>query len=109
MRRKISAVAAGALLVLTLGSLAGCGGTTGTSAPAGQAVGEPPLMPASHEGRFYELGADGCYGCHGANEDANPLLAQATPLPADHYADGDVSTYEVFGARRECLTCHPQG
>ena len=37
------------------------------------------------------------------------MLAQATPLPADHYVDGDVSTYEVFGARRECLTCHPQG
>lgn len=109
MRKKIIAVAAGALLTLALGGLAGCGGTTGAPAPAERAAGEPALMPASHEGRFYELGADGCYGCHGANEETDHMLAQATPLPADHYAGGDVSTYEVFGARRECLTCHPQG
>ena len=106
MRKKITAVAAGALLVVALGGLAGCGGTDATQASAGPAVGEPSLMPASHEGRFYELGADGCYG---ANETTDHMLAQATPLPADHYVDGDVSTYEVFGARRECLTCHPQG
>ena len=109
MRKKITAVASGALLVVALGGLAVCGGTDAAQASAGPAVGEPSLMPASHEGRFYELGADGCYGCHGANETTDHMLAQATPLPADHYVDGDVSTYEVFGARRECLTCHSQG
>ena len=52
MRKKITAVAAGALLVVALGGLAGCGGTDATQASAGPAVGEPSLMPASHEGRF---------------------------------------------------------
>ena len=66
-------------------------------------------MPASHEGRFQELGAPGCYGCHGAGKDADPLLTQAPALPADHYVDGDPATREVFGPRGECITRHPQG
>lgn len=71
--------------------------------------GEPALMPASHQGRFESLGAPGCYGCHGAGEDVPAMLADATPLPDDHYVDGDPATREVFGARGECITCHPQG
>ena len=35
------------------------------------------------------------------------FLAAATPLPADHYVGGDVSTHEVDGPRAECITCHP--
>ena len=71
--------------------------------------GEPALMPANHQGRFERLGAPGCYGCHGAGEDAASMLADATPLPDDHYVNGDHATREVFGARGECITCHPQG
>ena len=36
MRKKITAVAAGALLVVALGGLAGCGGTDAAQASAGQ-------------------------------------------------------------------------
>ncbi|MFR0868118.1 MAG: hypothetical protein ACLSGS_03445 [Adlercreutzia sp.] len=35
------------------------------------------------------------------------FLSAATPLPADHYVGGDVSTHEIDGPRAECITCHP--
>ncbi len=111
MRRRIIIGAAGALLALSLAGVAGCAAPAGLggAGDAARAAGEPALMPASHEGRFQELGAPGCYGCHGAGKDADPLLAQAPALPADHYVDGDPATREVFGPRGECITCHPQG
>ncbi len=72
-------------------------------------IGEPSLMPVNHAGRFETLGAPGCYGCHGAGKSAPSQLADATPLPDDHYVNNDPATREVFGARGECITCHPQG
>ena len=69
--------------------------------------GEPPLMTASHEGRYESLGANGCFGCHGGNDEVETFLSAATPLPADHYVGGDVSTHEIDGPRAECITCHP--
>ena len=63
--------------------------------------GEPPLMTASHEGRYESL------GCHGGNDEVETFLSAATPLPADHYVGGDVSTHEIDGPRAECITCHP--
>lgn len=91
--------------VLGAAALAGC------SSPAeGGATynpGEPPLMPAMHEGRFEKLGANGCYGCHGSSDEAEVFLAAATPLPADHYAGGDVTSRQIDGPRAECITCHP--
>ncbi|MCI8468076.1 MAG: hypothetical protein HFJ75_00985 [Eggerthellaceae bacterium] len=111
MRKRITAAAVAGLLALSLGALGGCAAPSAESPEraAERAAGEPPLMPASHEGRFYELGADGCYGCHGATEATDHMLAQAPALPDDHYVDGDPATLQVFAARGECLTCHPQG
>ena len=71
--------------------------------------GAAPLMPASHEGRFDDLGAPGCYGCHGSSEQANPLLATAPALPEDHYADGTSASREINPVRAQCNTCHGQG
>lgn len=101
------AVAVGAVVLMT--ALAGCGGAPVTGDVAGYGSGEPPLMPASHLGRYEGLGMAGCYGCHGANQATDHMLAAAPALPADHYTDGDASTFEVFGPRGECITCHPQG
>ena len=82
---------ASAALACALGAfcIAGC-----SAAPAKEDVnanipeGAAPLMPVTHEGRFERLGASGCYGCHGANDQANPMLTGSVALPDDHYADG---------------------
>ncbi|MDO4290710.1 MAG: hypothetical protein Q4C41_05725 [Eggerthellaceae bacterium] len=108
--RKIATIAVAAALALTLGALAGCSAGTSTSTTTGAAPeGAPSLMPASHTGRFESLGASGCYGCHGANEAANPMLAQATVVPEDHYAQGSYATMSFDPVREQCITCHSQG
>ena len=85
MKRKktiAAAVLAGAL------GLAALGGCSEPMADTGATYnpGEPPLMPASHEGRYERLGANGCYGCHGSS---------------------DAATRAIDGPRAECITCHP--
>lgn len=96
-------------MALGMGAIAGCS----EQAPkedvnANVPAGAPPLMPANHEGRFDSLGANGCYGCHGANEQANPMLTKSTALPDDHYAGGDVGSYEMDPTHEQCNTCHAQ-
>ncbi|MBR5260090.1 MAG: hypothetical protein IKV48_06435 [Eggerthellaceae bacterium] len=71
--------------------------------------GLPGLMPEDHEGRFETMGAEMCFTCHGANESAYPILDTAQPLPADHFAGGQIESYELDNARAECITCHSQG
>lgn len=100
------------LAALVLAGALGAATLAGCSAPmadtgAAYNPGEPPLMTASHEGRYERLGANGCYGCHGSSDAAEVFLAEAPALPADHYAGGDVSTRTVDGPRAECITCHP--
>ena len=68
--------------------------------------GTPPLQPADHANRA-ERPASRCYGCHGAGSQANPQLADATALPDDHYANGDVESTKLEPAREQCITCHP--
>ena len=106
MKRK--KMIAAAVLAGTLG-LAALGGCSEPMADTGATYnpGEPPLMPASHEGRYERLGANGCYGCHGSSDTAEVLLSMATPLPADHYVGGDAATRAIDGPRAECITCHP--
>lgn len=104
-----------ATLALTM-ALAGAGlaACSSGAAPAKEDVnanvpaGAPPLMPETHEGRYENLGAAGCYGCHGANEQANPMLTGSVALPADHYAGGDSSSLELDPGHGLCNTCHAQ-
>lgn len=94
---------------LALGAVAGCSGQPAKEdVNANIPAGAPPLMPASHADRFQDLGANGCYGCHGANDKANPMLKGAVALPADHYADGSVETQAVDPTHEQCITCHAQ-
>lgn len=72
-------------------------------------AGAPPLMPASHQGRFDSWGASGCYGCHGANDKANPMLNGAVSLPENHYVDGSSSSMQIAPSHAQCDTCHAQG
>lgn len=92
--------------VLGAAALAGCAQEMADTG-ATYNPGEPPLMTASHEGRYERLGAAGCFGCHGGSDEVEVFLAAAAPLPADHYVGGDVSTHEIDGPRAECITCHP--
>lgn len=110
VKRKLAAAwaMAGAAMVLVL-AIGGCAANGPQQEKPTYGPGEPPLMPASHAGRYESLGAPGCYGCHGANEATDHMLAAAPALPADHYVDGDTATCEVFGPRGECITCHPLG
>ena len=98
MKKHMITAALVAVMALGLGTVAGCS----QEAPredvnANVPAGAPPLMPTSHDGRFENLGAAGCYGCHGANDQANPMLADATALPADHYASGFIGIEGVTG------------
>ena len=103
---------AGALVVaMAFGTLAaaGCSGPApAEDVNANVPAGAPPLMPATHQDRFETLGASGCYGCHGANDQANPMLADATALPTDHYAGGDAGSLDMDPTHEQCITCHAQ-
>ena len=104
---------AGALaLAMLTGTMAaaGCAGTEPKNdASANVPAGAPPLMPASHDGRFESLGAPGCYGCHGASARSNPMLNGSVALPEDHYVDGSSQTLELDPTHDQCNTCHVQG
>ena len=109
MRRKAFFVTA---IVLALASgcvaLAGCTqaqAETETLTPPGAA----PVMPVGHQGRYETLGAAGCYGCHGANATANPMLATAVTMPADHYAGGSYTSLALDNDRYLCVNCHVLG
>lgn len=111
MKLKVTVLALALAAVLGTTVLAGCG-----SAPAKQDVnanvpeGAAPTMPSGHENRYADLGANGCYGCHGANQDANPMLASATALPADHYAvEVPTSIKDLAADHSQCITCHIPG
>lgn len=107
-------VIAGALtlsLVLGMGFMAGCSSEASPeqNVNADVPAGAPPLMPATHEGRFDSWGADGCYGCHGANDKANPMLNGSVSMPDDHYTDGSSTTMQIDPSHAQCNTCHVQG
>ena len=111
MKLKVTVLSLALAAVLGATALAGCG-----SAPAKQDVnanvpeGAAPTMPAGHENRYADLGANGCYGCHGANQDANPMLASATALPADHYSvEAPTSIKDLAADHSQCITCHVPG
>ena len=104
---------AGALVVaMAFGALAaaGCSGAApAEDVNANVPAGAPPLMPATHQDRFETLGASGCYGCHGANDQANPMLTGSVALPDAHYADGSPDSREIDPTHGQCITCHVQG
>lgn len=101
-----------ACVALSVGlfALAGCAAqeeattTASSSTPEGAA----PVLPASHEGRYERLGAEGCFGCHGSGEEADPFLKQAGQMPDNHYANEDRTAHEIDGTHRLCNSCHVQ-
>ena len=110
MKKHMITAALVAVMALGLGTVAGCS----QEAPredvnANIPEGAAPLMPVTHEGRFERLGASGCYGCHGANDQANPMLAGSVALPDDHYADGSPDSRQIDPTHGQCITCHVQG
>ena len=106
MKKKKTIAVAMLTGALVLAALGGCSEPM-ADAGATYSPGEPPLMTASHEGRYERLGANGCYGCHGSSDAAEVFLAEAPALPADHYVGGDAATRTIDGPRAECITCHP--
>lgn len=108
MMKKTLVIAVSFALALSVLLFAGCSGGSSKSSENSFA-GTPALMPAGHEGRYENLGAEGCYGCHGANQKANPMLASATAMPVDHYAGADLASFEMDPGHIECQTCHAQG
>ena len=77
---------------------------------AGESPDAPPVMKAGHEGRYKTLGAAGCYGCHGVNNENEPMLKAATPMPDDHYAGGvKDSSAGIALDHTTCNSCHVQG
>jgi cytochrome c-type protein NapB len=99
-----------AVLVCCLGlfALGGCASSNKVDVNADVPEGASPVMPYSHEGRYADLGAPGCYGCHGNNGAADPMLKQATALPDNHYVNEDRTTMEIDQAHLLCTSCHVQ-
>lgn len=72
-----------------------------------QIEGAPAFQPADHEGRFESGGGSFCYGCHGAGENANPMLKDSVAIPEDHYEGESYDSLAVNPERLQCITCHP--
>lgn len=109
MKKHIASAAVVLALTASLGAVVGCSQeSVQEDVNANVPAGAPPLMPPNHEGRFESLGAAGCYGCHGANDKANPMLAQSQALPDDHYENADPGSFEVDPTHAQCNTCHAQ-
>ena len=109
MKKHVVTAALVLVMAMGLGTVTGCSEQpqkedVNANVPAGS----PPLMPVSHEGRFETLGAPGCYGCHGAAEQGNPIMPAATAMPEDHYTGGDSGSMEMDPTHEQCNTCHAQ-
>lgn len=104
---KMKAITVGVVtLALSACMLAGCSGAqAGTSSTSD---GQPAPMPVNHNGRYMDLGDSGCYGCHGANEKANPQLVGSVKMPEDHYMQAMYATMTIDPVYNQCITCHPQ-
>ncbi len=84
------------------GAAAGGGGSAGSSLDQRVAAAQ-----ASHAGRYEVSGSHGCFGCHGANDSAWPILASAPQLPAFHFdVDAPKSFDDLGDAYQDCAACH---
>jgi cytochrome c-type protein NapB len=63
-------------------------------------------MPKNHEGRFEVIGADGCYGCHGAGDNGKTKSETAPGLPAGHYQDHSRESQTIDSGHMTCTNCH---
>lgn len=114
---KTKKTAALAMLVATALCSAALSGfmlvSCGSGGPAAQddaALKAPPLQPAEdHQGIWESKGSDGCYGCHGADENGARKVEAAPALPEDHYAAGGISSMKIDPERDQCIICHPVG
>ena len=118
--KKRAIIAITVVLCCVLGAfglaLVGCGSSSESSYGSNEGVSSAhlaPTVPASHNARMENLngpiGSSTCFGCHGANEDNNPMLAGITAMPDNHYLNEDPSTLTMDPSRRLCNTCHVLG
>lgn len=112
--RKAGMLAATCALSASLLGLAACSGSgaAGGAAAGGAAVGSSldqrvAAAQVSHAGRYEVSGSHGCFGCHGANDSAWPILASAPQLPAFHFdVDAPKSFDDLGDAYQDCAACH---
>lgn len=107
MKKRAITVFVAALAMSMVCVLGGCSGAS-AGAPSSVGDGQPAPMPVNHSGRYMDLGDRGCYGCHGANEKANPQLVGAVMMPEDHYSQAMYQTMMIDPVYNQCITCHPQ-
>ena len=111
MKAKIAIVAACAGLILSVCALSGCystGAISSTTEAFDTPDGAAPMLSVAHLGRYDRLGAEGCFGCHGSSEDADPFLNGASKMPDNHYKNEDRDTHEIDAAHTLCGSCHIQ-
>lgn len=103
--RKIAAAAMACALVLSVSGLAACSNNTSSET---QTVDQRiSKAQASHAGRYETSGSHGCYGCHGSNSNAWPILTSAPKLPAFHFSVESPSSFSDLKAEyQDCATCH---
>ena len=114
MKKKAFAVVA-VMLACCLGAfgLAGCGASSSSSAESDTSTTHlAPTVSEAHAVRMSnlnKLGPSTCYGCHGSNDTANPMLTGIKAMPDNHYLNEDPSTHTLDPSRNLCNTCHVQG
>ena len=100
------ATAFGLVCALTLGC-AGIFGCSSSSTTVKSADDRVSTAKVTHEGRYETMGVKGCYGCHGSNGTAWPMLADAPKLPTFHFTkDKPTSIEDLEDAYSDCATCH---
>ncbi len=104
--RKVAMVAAACALTASLCGLAACS-SSGASASDQTLDARVAKAQASHAGRYEVSGSHGCFGCHGANAGAWPILDTAPQLPAFHFDTDAPTSFEDLGERyTDCAACH---
>lgn len=102
--RKITAAAMTCALVLSVSGLAACSNTGNETQTVDQRI---TKAQASHSGRYETSGSHGCYGCHGSNSTAWPILTSAPKLPAFHFSVDSPSSFNDLKAEyQDCASCH---
>lgn len=111
--RKVVLVAMACALSASLLGLAACSGSGVAAAGSGAGADGSTLdarvakAQLSHAGRYEVSGSHGCYGCHGANASAWPILATAPQLPAFHFDATSPTSFDDLGeSYQDCATCH---
>ena len=105
-KKSLMCVVCACVCALSIVTASGCTGSQTDTQDTTSSTGAPPNLPDTHFDRYEVLGSNGCWGCHGTNDEGEQLLGFATMMPQDHFKDGDTTSSELDPTHNQCITCH---